>query len=84
MTKTELIAAVAATASVKKVDVERVLEAITAEIINADKTVIKGFGTFQWKTRAARTGRNPFNGAEIEIPEITNLHFKPSSGLKNL
>jgi len=84
MTKSELIASVAATTGQKKVDVEATLEAITSAIIAADKTTLKGFGTFQWKTRPARKGVNPATGEKIDIPEMTNLKFKPSSGLRDL
>lgn len=43
-----------------------------------DKVIIQGFGTFEMKTRAARTGRNPATGLPIEIPASTALHFKPA------
>jgi len=84
MTKSELIASVAATTGQKKVDVEASLEAITAAIIAADKTTLKGFGTFLWKTRKARKGVNPKTLEKIDIPEMMNLHFKPSSSLRDL
>ena len=53
-------------------------------LIASDKTTLKEFGTFERKTRKARTGRNPKTGAVITIPESTTLHFKPSHVLKGL
>lgn len=40
--------------------------------------VIKGFGTFRFKARAARTGRNPSTGAPVEIPARVSIAFKAS------
>ena len=81
-TKTELISSVAEKTKVTKAVIEDVLEAIMGSLVASDKTTLKGFGTFEWKTKKARTGRNPKTGAVIDIPESTTLHFKPSHGLK--
>jgi len=84
MTKSELIKKMAEAAGITIAKAEAALGSAQQAIIDEDKTQIKGFGTFEWKTRPARTGRNPKTGESIEIPETTTLHFKPSSGLKNL
>jgi len=84
MTKTELIAAVAAKTGQKKTDVESAIGEIINQVVASDKTSIKGFGTFEWRTRPARSGRNPKTGEKIDIPESTTLHFKPSAGLREL
>ena len=61
MNKKELIAAVAEKADVTKKDAEAVvkatLETITAAIADGEKVQLIGFGTFDVRTRAARTGR---------------------------
>lgn len=56
-----------------------------ADIIEAELSsnggapiIIKGFGTFRYKTSAARTGRNPTTGAPVAIPARTSIGFKAS------
>lgn len=72
MNKTELINAVAETSGLTKKDSEVALNAILDTIQNAmksgDKVQLVGFGSFEVKERAARTGKNPATGATIEIP----------------
>ena len=43
-----------------------------------------GFGNFEVRERAARKGRNPQTGAEIEIPASKVPAFKPGKALKDL
>lgn len=43
---------------------------------------ISGFGSFKTMKRAARKGRNPRTGQEIQIPESTAVKFTPSKALK--
>lgn len=58
-----------------------VLDAIT-ESVAKDKVQIIGFGTFETKTRPARTGRNPRTGEEMKIAASTTLAFKPAAQFK--
>ena len=66
MNKTELVAAVAAKAELSKKDAEAavkaVLDAVTEALADGDKVALVGFGTFEVKERAARTGKNPRTG----------------------
>lgn len=55
--------------------VETTLAQIAA-LATGQKLILRGFGTFEVKTRAARTGRNPQTGLPVEIPASTNLTFK--------
>ena len=48
------------------------------------KITLVGFGTFQAKERAARKGRNPKTGEEIDIPAVKAPTFSASKTLKNL
>ena len=68
MNKTELIAAIAGQAEVSKKDAEKVLKAFTdvvaEELKNGGKVQLVGFGTFEVRERAARTGINKY----AEIP----------------
>ncbi len=84
MTKTQMIAEIAEELEVPKKTVSDVFDAITKKVIDADKTIIKGFGTFEWKTTKARTCRNPKTGEPVEVPESTTLKFKASSSLREL
>ena len=87
MTKTELIAAVAAKAGLTKKDAEKVIaatfETITESLKKGDKVQVFGFGNFEVKTREARTGRNPRTKETIEIPATKLPAFKASKTLKD-
>lgn len=86
MNKSELIGAIAERTGVTKKDAESVVdgftEAVTEELQNGGKVKITGFGTFETRDRAARVGRNPQTGEEIDIPATTVPAFKPGSKLK--
>ncbi len=87
MNKTELVAAVATKAELSKKDAEAavkaVVDSITEALVEGDKVALVGFGTFDVKTRAARTGKNPRTGEVIEIPEAKVPSFKAGSALKD-
>lgn len=87
MNKTELISSVAKTAGVSKKDTEQVLNAFFSTVQETlkqnDKVQIPGFGSFEVRERAARTGRNPHTGETIEIAAAKVLAFKPEKGLKD-
>lgn len=61
-----------------------VLGSITDAVKGGDKVQLIGFGSFEMKTRAARTGRNPQDGKEIKIAASQTLAFKPSSTFKTV
>ena len=87
MNKTELVAAVAAKAELSKKDadaaVKAVIDAVTEALKDGEKVALVGFGTFEVKTRAARTGKNPRTGEVINIPEAKVPSFKAGSALKD-
>ncbi len=87
MNKTELVAAVAEQASLSKKDAEKALNAVVGTITNAlaegDKVQLVGFGTFEVRTRGARTGKNPRTGAAIKIAASKAPAFKAGRGLKD-
>lgn len=63
--------------------VKAVLESI-AEGVKKDGSVqLLGFGTFEVRKRAARSGRNPKTGETIKIKASKTIGFKPSSALKS-
>ena len=87
MNKAELINSVAATAEVSKKEAEAVitatLDAITAALKEGDKVQLVGFGSFEVKKRAARTGLNPRTKETIEIPASAVPTFKAGKALKD-
>ena len=87
MNKTELINAVAAKAEISKKDAEKALAAVIGSIeealVKGDKVQLIGFGTFEVKERAARTGHNPKTGEAIEIAASKIPAFKAGAALKN-
>ncbi len=87
MNKTELVTALAKKADVSKKDAEAVLNAFvettTETLAKKDKITLVGFGTFETRERAARTGRNPQTGKEIKIAASVAPAFKPGKALKD-
>ncbi|AEJ42225.1 MULTISPECIES: HU family DNA-binding protein [Alicyclobacillus] len=88
MNKMELINRVAEETGLKKKDAEaavnKVFEVIEKALANGEKVQIIGFGTFETRSRAARSGRNPQTGEVIEIPASTVPAFKPGNKLKEV
>ena len=86
MNKTELISRVAEISEITKKDAEKAvnatLEAIEGALAGGEKVQLVGFGTFEVRDRAARTGRNPKTGEEIKIPATKVPAFKPGKALK--
>ena len=64
------------------VAVETVFEAITEALVNGNKVDISGFGKFEVKTRAERTGINPATKETIQIPATKAPGFKAAKALK--
>ena len=87
MNKSELIDAIAADAGLSKADAGKALDAtltaVTGSLKNGDTVSLVGFGTFQVKSRAARTGRNPQTGATIQIAAAKVPGFKAGKALKD-
>jgi DNA-binding protein HU-alpha len=86
MRKPELAAAIADKADISKEKAAEVLNAILDEISGAvskgDSVSLIGFGTFERRSRAARTGKNPQTGAPIQIPASNTVAFKAGKALK--
>ena len=85
--KSELVAKVAENAGLTKKDAEKAINAVFSSIekalVDGDKVQMIGFGTFEVKERAARKGRNPQTGNEIDIPASKNPVFKAGKALKD-
>ncbi len=87
MNKVELIAAVAEKADISKKDAEKAVAAVISTIEGAlakgDKVQLIGFGSFEVRERAARTGRNPQTKETIKIAASKQPVFKAGQALKN-
>tara|TARA_B100001093_G_scaffold363782_1_gene348567 strand:- start:784 stop:1056 length:273 start_codon:yes stop_codon:yes gene_type:complete len=85
--KSELVDAIAEGADISKASAGRALDsaldAVTTSLKNGDPVSLVGFGTFAVKHRAARTGRNPQTGAEIQISAANVPSFKAGKALKD-
>jgi DNA-binding protein HU-beta len=86
MTKSELVAAIAEKAGIRKKDAEAALnafiEVVTETLKKGDKVEIRGFGTFLMKERAPRVARNPKTGEKVTVPAKLVPAFKPGKDLK--
>lgn len=87
MNKSELVDSMAEGANLSKADAKRALESFlesTSDALKAgDKVALVGFGTFSVSKRAARKGRNPQTGKEINIDAKNVVKFKAGSELSN-
>ena len=87
MNKSDLIDAVAGDADVSKAEAARVVDAVIDSITRAlkkgDTVTLVGFGTFQVRERAARSGRNPKTGETIKIDASKNPASKAGKALKD-
>ena len=87
MNKQEFIAAVAEKVGFSQVEtakvVNAVLDVIQEQMKAGDKIVLTGFGQFEAKVRAARTGINPATGASIKSAACKVPSFKAGKGLKD-
>jgi len=88
MTKADLVAQVAKkaslTAKAAKEAVGSVFSTMSDALKRGEKVVVTGFGTFMVRRRAARKGRNPQTGAEIQIPATKTPGFTAGKSLKRM
>ena len=87
MNKATLIARMAEKSELTKKQAEAALAAFTDTITDAlkagEKVQLMGFGTFEVKTRAARTTRKPGTEETVEVPEKKVPAFKAGKGFKD-
>lgn len=86
MNKTDLVQAVSERTGVTKKDVSQVVDSVFEVIQDTlgqgDKVQLVGFGNFEIRERAARKGRNPQTGEEIEIAASRVPAFKAGKSLR--
>ena len=86
MNKSDLISAISEKTNVSKKSAEESINAFVEVVSEAlkenEKVQLIGFGTFEVRKRAARTGRNPQTGLDIKIPASNAPVFKAGKALK--
>jgi DNA-binding protein HU-beta len=86
MNKMELISTVATKANLTQKEATKavnvVFETIVSELAKGEKIQLIGFGTFEVRERAERTGRNPKTGEAVQIPASKVAAFKAGKELK--
>ncbi|EEA04389.1 HU family DNA-binding protein [Paraburkholderia sp. MMS20-SJTN17] len=86
MNKQELIDAVAATTGESKAatgqTIDAIVEAVTKAVVSGDTVQLVGFGSFSTGARAARVGRNPSTGEEIQIAAAKTVKFTAGKAFK--
>ncbi len=87
MNKNELVSIVSENLNMTRLQTEEVIDnflnTIQETLSKGEKVVVSGFGTFEVRTRVARTGRNPRTGEDISIPELKTPAFKAGKALKD-
>lgn len=87
ISKSELIAMVAADTELPKSNVDTVISAtlntIANVLANKNSVALTGFGTFSSKFRPEHIGRNPHTGEDVTIKEAWVPSFKPGKTLKD-
>ena len=85
--KAELVERVAGKTNLTKKDVTAAVEALFQSVeeflAEGEKVQVIGFGTFEVRDRAARKGRNPQTGEEIDIKATKVPGFKAGKALKD-
>lgn len=88
MNKKELVNLIAEKTETTKKDaaavVDAVIEVVTEALSKGERVRITGFGTFEVRERAARTGYNPQTGEPIDIPATKYPAFKAGKQLKEI
>lgn len=88
MNRAELVSEIAELTGAPKTDVGTTLKAlihsITGALHKGDKVTLVGFGTFERRSRQARTGRNPRTLAPLKIPASRVPAFRPGQELKDV
>lgn len=88
MTKSELIERIAVRqAQLSTKDVELAVKCVIDQMVNGlasgQRIEIRGFGSFSLHYRAARVGRNPKTGEQVQLPGKYVPHFKPGKEMRD-
>lgn len=88
MIKADLISRISQELNIPKQEAEEgvnlFFETIREAILKGEEIEIRGFGSFRFRNRTSRSGRNPRTGEPVEVPPKKVLYFKPSKLLKEM
>lgn len=88
MIKADLINRIAKEMDIPKQEAEEgvnlFFQTIKNAILKGEEIEIRGFGSFRFRKRTSRSGRNPRTGEPVKVPPKKVLYFKPSKLLKEL
>ncbi len=88
MIKADLISKIARELDISKQEAEEgvnlFFQSIKEAILKGEEIEIRGFGSFRFRKRTSRAGRNPRTGALVKVPPKKVLYFKPSKLLKEM
>ncbi len=88
MIKADLVNRISAELDIPKQEAENgvnlFFETLRDAILKGEEIEIRGFGSFRFRKRTSRSGRNPRTGAPVKVPPKKVLYFKPSKLLKEL
>jgi DNA-binding protein HU-beta len=86
VSKKDLARLLSAKLDIKIVEATPIVDAfvsVLTEALTANERVeIRGFGRFVVKSVAARTARNPLNGAPVAVPATKKVQFRAATELK--
>jgi len=88
MIKADLINEIAKEMNISKQEAETGInlffQTIKEALLKGEEIELRGFGSFRFRQRGARAGRNPRTGEPVQVPPKKVLYFKPSKLLKNV
>jgi len=67
-----------------EIGVNLFFKTIKEAILRGEEIEVRGFGSFRFRRRTSRFGRNPRTGNPVKVPPKKVLYFKPSKLLKEL
>lgn len=88
MIKADLINKISKEMNISKQEAESgvnlFFKTIKEALLKGEEIELRGFGSFRFRQRGSRPGRNPRTGESVQVPPKKVLYFKPSKILKNL
>ena len=88
MIKADLITRISRQMEIPKQEAEEgvnlFFQTIKEAIQKGEEIEIRGLGSFRFRKRTSRSGRNPRTGEPVKVPPKKVLYFKPSKLLKEL
>jgi len=88
LTKAEIVEEINERLGLTKKDIARVIdmffEIVKKGLKNDEHIELRGFGTFEVKTREEREARNPKTGESVTVPKRKVPYFRPGKELKGI